>query len=605
MAQAAYAKQPVLQGMYEDAARQYNAGRLVEAEQRFRNILAIQPRHAESLNLLGFIAYRGGRYGAASEFFSDAIRFRKDDPAYHFNLGNTLVALGKVAEAVARFRHTLALRPDFAEAHNNLGILLNQQGMRDDAVAHYQRALAIKPNYPDALNNLGIALSVQGRFKDAATCYERAIALNPHYANAHCNLGNVLAEQGRTDEAATFYEQAIAINPGHAEAHNNLGNIRKEQGRFDEAMAQYSQVLTVNPDHAEAHFNRAEIMTFRPGDADLAALETLAARNDLPEHKALHVAFALGKALEDTGDHARAFEYISKGNTLKRRQINYDEALATRIFEGVAEVFNGNLFDRFRGQGDPSAVPIFVVGMPRSGSSLIEQILASHPQIQGAGELPNLELVLDSAFKGGYPACVSEVDGATIRRLGEAYLASLPALAAGKVRLTDKLPSNFVHIGLLRLILPNARIIHTMRDPIDTCVSCYSKLFTTGLNFSYDLGELGRRYLHYDALMKHWKSVLPTDTILDVSYEEVVNDIEGQARRLIDYCGLPWDDRCVSFHQNSRTVKTASAVQVRKPLFRSSMQRWRKHEASLGPLLNELSLITPAATPLRKRAVHG
>jgi hypothetical protein len=265
-------------------------------------------------------------------------------------------------------------------------------------------------------------------------------------------------------------------------------------------------------------------------------------------------------------------------------------------------VFNGSLLERFQGQGDPSLMPIFVVGMPRSGSTLIEQILAGHSQIHGAGELMDLEKAISTVLKARnppvqYPECVPGLDGAALRRIGQAYLARLPVPAPGKVRIVDKLPGNFLNIGLIRLILPNARIIHTTRNPVDTCMSCYSKLFASGQTFSYDLGELGRYYRSYRELMTHWRSVLPPGSILDVAYEDVVDNLEGEARRLIDYCGLPWDDRCLSFHRTSRVVKTASAVQVRKPLFRSSLQRWRRHEAGLAPLLHELRDFMPRALP--------
>ncbi len=317
-------------------------------------------------------------------------------------------------------------------------------------------------------------------------------------------------------------------------------------------MAHYDRAIAAAPDNAEAHYHRAEIKTFAAGDADLRALEALARRDDLRADRTPFIHFALAKALEDIGDFTRALEHLRKGNGAKRRQIHYDEPAAVRNFQRIRA-------EHFEATSDPSVVPIFVLGMPRSGSSLIEQILASHPQIQGGGELHG---------RWG-------VDGQT-------WLAGLPALAAGKVRIVDKLPENFLRVGLIRRMLPNAKIIHTVRDPMDTCVSCYSKLFTTGQYFSYDMAELGRYYRLYGELMSHWKSVLPAESMLDVVYEDVVDDLEGQARRMIDYCGLPWDDRCLSFHKTVRPVKTASAVQVRKPLFRSSLQRWRKFEAGLG-----------------------
>ena len=651
----------VVQEMFEDAVRHHQAGRLVEAGQLFRMILMVERRHADSLYLLGLIAYEGGHHAIAVELIGQAIRIRKDNPFYYYNLGNALKAQGKIDDAVAGYKRALVLKPDYAEAHNNLGIILNEQGKRDDAVAHYERALALmpdlvythnnlantlveqgriddavahyeralvlKPDYADAHNNLGIALVAQGRIDDAVAHYDRALILNSNNADAHNNLGAVLkdrgriddamahydrsitinpdhadawnnrgivlAEMGKVDDATAHYERAIAINPDHAEAQCNLGNALKEQGKFDDAMAHYERAITIKPDYAEAHLSRTEIKTFRRGDADLALLEALADRDDLPANKAMFIHFALSKALEDSGDYDRAFEHMRKGNVLKRRQIDYDEIGVLKLFQRISAVFDGSLFDRFQGEGDPSPVPVFVLGMPRSGSTLVEQILASHPQIHAAGELTALEMAASTIFKAGdqpvqYPECVPALDGATLRRLGQSYLGRLPALADGKVRIIDKLPGNFFSIGLIRLILPNAKIIHTMRDPVDTCVSCYSKLFATGLDFSYDLAELGRFYRCYSELMTHWRSVLPPGTILDVSYEEVVDDLEGQARRLIDYCGLPWDGRCIGFHRTSRPVKTASAVQVRKPLFRSSLQRWRKYEADIAPLLHEL-----------------
>jgi tetratricopeptide (TPR) repeat protein len=452
---------------------------------------------------------------------------------------------------------------------------------------------------PDAVGNVRSILDSAmrhrqaGRLREAVTLYERVLFLRPDHADAHTNLGQTLIDQGKHNEAMSHCERALAVNPDSPEAHNNLGFILKDRGEFDGAMGHFAKAIAIKPDFATAHFNRAELKIFHHGDTDLAALEALVRRDGLSAEEGPLVHFALAKALDDIGDYGRAFEHLRKGNDLKRGQIDYDEKSEFRLFERISTVYDGALFDRFRGTGDPSPVPIFVLGMPRSGSTLIEQILASHPQIHGAGELRDLDTALSSVLSAvnptvSYPECIPALAGDTFRRIGEAYLARLAILADRKARIVDKLPGNFLDIGLIRLILPNARIIHTVRDPIDTCVSCYSKLFAAGQYFSYDLGELGRYYRCYSALMAHWRSVLPPASILDVSYEDVVDDLEGQARRLIDYCGLPWDDRCLSFHKTIRPVKTASTVQVRQPLFRSSLQRWRRYQPSLGPLLQEL-----------------
>ena len=680
--------------MVANALQHHQEGRLTDAERIYRQILAADARHADSLHLLGMIEFQRGHHDAAARMIRQAIAVEEQQPVYHSNLGIVLQAQGKLDESAACYQRALTLNPDLVEVHVNLGNIFQAQAKMEQAVACYQRALALKPecaeafsnlgnarqaqgklneavecqqralalkpDYFEAHNNLGIALMAQGRIADAITHYHRALELNPGHANSHTNLGVALAEEGRMAEAITHYQRALQLNPRHGNAHNNLGIALVAQGRVaeaiphyrralelnpgdanahnnlgvaliaegntGEAMAHYRRALAINPDHAEAlnnlgnafkaegsfrdalthygraiavrphypepHFNRSEIKHFHRGDADLAALEALVESSKLSAGKKTYIHFALAKALDDTGDYIRAFEHLRTGNALKRGQIHYDEAALLTFFERTAAVFDGKLFDHFRGSGDPSSTPVFVLGMPRSGSTLIEQILASHPQIHGAGELEHLENAAGGLRTGDpplpYPECVPALNGATLRRLGEDYLSRLPAVGKGVVRIVDKSPGNFLRIGLIRLILPNARIIHTRRHPLDTCLSCYSRLFTSGLSFTYDLAELGRYYRCYTELMTHWRSVLPPEAILDVSYEDVVDDLEAQARRLIDYCGLPWDDRCIAFHRTPRTVKTASAVQVRQPLFRGALQRWRKYEAGLAPLLRNL-----------------
>jgi len=497
---------------------------------------------------------------------------------------------GRLTEAERIYRQILTLDARHSDSLHLLGLIACQSGRYDVAVELIGQAIRLRKHNPFYYCNMGSALRAQGKIDEAVAHFKRALVLKPDYADAHNNLGNALAEHGNPDDAALHYGRALAINPDHAEAHNNLGNVCKEQGEFENALAHYGRAIAIRPDYAEAHYNRAELKTFHRGDADLAALEALVRRDDLPANKVPHIHFALAKALEDSGDYVRAFEHLRQGNALKRRQIDYDEKSAVELFQRVRNVFDSSLFDRFQGEGDPSSTPIFVLGMPRSGSTLIEQILASHAQIHGAGELNDLDAAVNSVLGQGapYPECIPSLDGAALRKIGQAYLCRLPSSAGGKVRIVDKLPGNLLKIGLIRMILPNARIIHTMRDPIDTCVSCYSKLFTSGQHFSYDLAELGRYYRGYKELMTHWRTVLPPDAMLDVSYEDVVDDLEGQARRMIDYCGLPWDDRCLSFDKTSRRVQTASAAQVRNPLFRGSLQRWRRYEGGIAPLLQEL-----------------
>jgi tetratricopeptide (TPR) repeat protein len=534
-----------------------------------------------------------GRIDLAVQHYERALILKPDYAEAHNNLGVALAKLGRFKDAIAHYERAITLERDYADAYINLGVARMAQGMVGDAVACFETALGLNPDHAGAHYSLGLALGAQGKTCEAAAHYERAVILKPDWADAHNNLGNLRGAQGNPDGAAAHYLQALAIDPDHAEAHNNLGNNLLEEGKFDDALAHYDCSIAVNPANTEAHYHRAQIKTFRRDDADLAVLKALAEGSDLPPNRAAFAHFALAKAFEDMEDHARAFAHLRKGNDLKRSQIHYDEAAVLRGFQRTSAAFDRRLLERLYGAGDPSPAPIFVLGMPRSGSTLIEQILASHPGIYGAGELTALPAAINAAVSAPgwpvpYPECVPALGGAALRRMGRDYLARLPAVPNSQIRIVDKCPGNFLNIGLIRLILPNARIIHTTRDPIDTCLSCYSSLFKSGVLFGYDLAESGRYYRAYREVMIHWRSVLPADAILDVSYEDVVNDLGGQARRLVDYCGLPWDERCLSFNKTDRPVRTASAVQVRQPLFRSSLQRWRKYEADLGPLLHEL-----------------
>jgi tetratricopeptide (TPR) repeat protein len=566
--------------------------KLDEAVASYERALALKPECAEGSYNLGNVRQAQGRLDEAVACQERAIALKPDYVDAHNNAGLVLVSLGRMAEAVVHYEQALDLSPGHGNAHNNLGIALVALGRTSDAIVHYERALELNPADAKAHSNLGIALAAQGRGGEAIAHYEEALALNPEFADAHNNLGIKLQDQDRTEGAMAHYERALAIDPNHAEALNNVGNVFKERGRFEEAMAHYERAIAVQPSYAEAHYNRSEIKRFRRADDDMAALEALADRADLPSNKALYAHFALAKAFDDTGDYARAFEHMRQGNALKRAQLDYDEPAVLALFQRISATFDRSLLERLREAGDPSSIPIFVLGMPRSGSTLIEQILASHPQIHGAGELMHLERTVGALTAGDppvpYPECVPAMDATALRQLGRDYLDHLPAVSSDKLRIVDKLPGNFLSIGLIRLILPHARIIHSMRDPMDTCVSCYSRLFTSGLHYTYDLAELGRYCRSYLKLMDHWRSVLPAGAMLDVSYEDVVDDLEGQARRLIDYCRLPWDDRCIAFHKTERPVKTASAVQVRQPLSRGSLQRWRKYEAGLAPLQEAL-----------------
>jgi tetratricopeptide (TPR) repeat protein len=569
-------------------------GRLDEAAAALRRAIALRPRWPEVLSKLGITLYEMGRLEEAEPVLHQAIALKPGFAEAQAYLAMTLKKLRRPDEAEIAFRDAIALKPESAELHVNLGVVLTTLGRTQEAVPLYRRAIALEPGLAQAYNNLGTALRTLGAPDEAEAALRRAIALRPDFAKAYNNLGNVLLDLERPDEAVAAYREAIALRPGYSEAYNNLGLALKELGHLPQARRATEQAIRLAPRQAAYFRNLGDLRRFVAGEAHLTAMEELAQdAASLPVQDQINLHFALAKAYEDLGQCENSFRQLLAGNALKRRQIAYDEATVLDGLERVAAAFTPELIRARQGAGERSAVPVFIVGMLRSGTTLLEQILASHPQVLGAGEL---KLLGNAATRirprdGGaaeFPDVVCEMSAEQINAFGADYVAELRRRAPDAARIINKMPSNYILAGLIHLALPNAAIIHAVRDGADTCVSCFSKLFTEEQNHTYDLAELGRYYRGYEALMAHWRRVLPPGRILDVRYEDVVADLEGAARRMVAHCGLPWDPRCLAFHQTERPVRTASAIQVRQPLYAGAVGRWRQYEPLLGPLLAEL-----------------
>ena len=474
-------------------------------------------------------------------------------------------------------------------------------GQFAEAIRCYELILSINPALPDIQNNLGHALAALGRPAAAAAAFSRAIELKPDYPEALCNWGLALAELECFDEAESKYRKAIAIDPRFAGAYNNLGLLLKATGRLTEAQRAFEQAIALSPGDFSLYENLAAVRPFDRDDPYLAVLEAAADKADaLSAAQQTHLHFALAKAHDSFGRPEYAFAHLQKANWLKRQQIGYDEAAALGQMKRLREITTRDFMRARQDCGERSAIPVFIVGMTRSGTTLIEQILASHPQVFGAGETPVLDQAAGSIQKllpcaPGFPEMMLRMSPADFHALGSLYLDRMMERAPTALRITDKMTINFLFVGLIHLALPDATIIHAVRDPADTCLSCFSTHFTNGNEHTYDLAELGRYYRHYRELMAHWRDVLPPGRILDVRYEELVADLESVARRIIAHCGLDWDARCLDFHRTQRPISTASATQVRKPIYRNSVERWRKYEPFLGPLLSELAPITAPA----------
>ena len=561
----------------------------------------------------------GVRYQVRGALTDSRVAFERAaaiDPSLasvHNNLGNTLVRLGETERAVASFRRALALEPDLMPAHANVASALHVLGRNAEAIVHARRAVELAP---DAIGPRVTAAFVEGalagydaaveqldallervpdepavlaaraycllrveRFAEALATAQLGLARRPDFASLAESLGCALRGLNRFDEAFAAFDRALELGADRAAILVLKAGGLLEIGRMAEAERTLEAALAVAPDSAPAWSALVELRAFAPGDPALAAMEDYLATS--PNLRAIeprtHMHFALGKAYRKSGDAPNAFRHFAAGNALKRSSIAYDVADDERTARATIERFSPATMRRLAGGGDASRAPIFVIGMPRSGTSLVEQILASHPDVYGAGELTLFDRALAEAGSGDLTA------------LGARYLALVDEIAPAGKRVVDKLPSNFRHVALLHLALPRARIVHCVRDALDTCFSCYTTLFTGRQDFSWDLVETGRFYRAYAALMEHWRAVMPSGIMLDVSYEDIVAGLEPAARRILAFCDLPWDPRVLRFYETERPIRTASFKQARQPIYATSVRAADAFRDELGPLVAALA----------------
>jgi tetratricopeptide (TPR) repeat protein len=598
-------------------------GLLAEGEQAGRRAVALAANSAPAWNNLGIVLQEMLKLDESRLCLERALALEPNNPETLNNLANTFKRLGLAAEAEKRWNAALALKPDYAEAYSNLSNLLNDEGAYDRAENMARRAIELNPRLTDAYVNLAAAHTVRHRHADALRVLDALVSFAPAHARALAARALTLKELDRLDEALEIAKRAALAVPESPEAHNAIGQVYQARGEFELALAAYDRAAALpGPAQMDAIANRGALFTefgrkeeaikalkeaarvfpsapgilfsqtdlrrFEPGDPLIGQMQALLSREgiSLADRATLH--FGLGKAFLDIGDSEQAFRHYDEGNRLKRSTFAYDADANERWMASIAQVFSANLLAAKAGMGARSELPIFVVGMPRSGTTLLEQILASHPSIHAAGELKRLSTLVDGIE--GFPVSVSNLTASQLKALGDAYLAFVKPMAAGKRHIVDKMPSNFLHVGLIRLILPDARIIHCRRDRVDTCLSCYTKLFAGEQPFAYDQTELGRFHRAYRTLMAHWCATLPPSHFLEMDYEGVLDDLEREARRMLDFLGLPWNERVLRFHETERPVRTASVNQVRQPIYRTSAGRWRKHAAHLQPLLAALGV---------------
>jgi tetratricopeptide (TPR) repeat protein len=610
-------------------------GKTFEAGVALNRALELDPNSPQALNNLGILHFDKRDFEEAVKFYQQALEKNGSYPEAHNNLGNALRSLGRADEALEHYQRALLVRENYPEAYNNLASILGDRDQVAEAEHAYRKAISIRPNYVEAYGNLAKLLVQHDREDEALRTLGEALKINPkdpkilvqvartqlakgnvaqaeqaahlalkedpQSAEGQVVLGQILLDTDQFPQALKAFERALELKPDLAEANNMYGVCLKTVGRLDDARKAFEKALEFNPRAYGTYASLAELEKFTPNHPHLKTMETIIGEAEDPRserYMGLH--FALGKAYDDLGEYKKAINHFNTGATLKRAKLNYNETEAAQFFDSIKSVFTKEIFENRPFKGSPTSAPEFIIGMPRSGSTLVEQVLSSHPDVFGAGEIKEFSRQL-GALRGRFPALpkfptiATKMNHAQYQIVADGYLSTTTRISGNAARVTDKLLSNYYFAGMLHLMFPNARFIHTKRHPVDTCLSAYTKLFKDDMPHSYDFGELGRYYRRYEDLMNHWDEVLPPGTIKTVIYEDVVGDLEKMAREIVAFVGLPWNDACLSFHESTRPVKTASVVQIRKQVYSSSVERWRRYGDDLKPLFEALGLEMPSA----------
>jgi tetratricopeptide (TPR) repeat protein len=625
-----------LQPNYPEAANNLGMALLAQkdmsgAAEQFRVALRLRPDDALLHDNLASALRAVGDRGAAIAECNEALRLTPHLAEAHSNLGQMLLERYQRPQALFHCREAVRLRPNLAEGHNNLGNVLRELGQIAEAKACYAQALRIAPRLALTYSNLGQALQEEGALIEALACYRQGLAHDPHSARIHAHLASALQEQEEYDSALEHFRHALELAPDYPEAHNGLGSLLHERGRYPEAVAACREVIRLRPDFAAGHVNLGHILEelgsfdealacFReaighdpenvnayalmatmlrgklPAE-DQEAARRLLARPNQPPGRRIPLHFGLAQVLDAQGDYAAAAEHLREANGLsiqlwRRQGLAYDSEAHTRFVDKLRAAFTPEFFTRLRDCGDASERPIFIVGLPRSGTTLTEQILASHSRVYGAGELDHARNLFDSLprlleMAGPSFECLERLDRAMVQRLSGWFLDRLNEQDARSDRVADKMPDNYLYLGLLATLFPRARFIHCRRDLRDVAVSCWMQHFRN-IRWASELDDIARRFLDYRRLMSHWRSSLPVP-LLEVDYEETVSDLEGTARRLVAWCGLEWESACLAFHEKERPIRTASLTQVRQPIYKGSVARWKNYEPGLTPLFERLN----------------
>jgi len=601
-------------------------GKLPEAKSLLSRICNGEKRNIEAWFLLGSVCGQLGLYNEAIAACRRVIELKPDHIGAIINSGNTMMSLARYDEAAAYYHNALQLQPDDPDTCNTLGSALYLTGKTEQAAEYFRRAIGYRDNFAHAYYNLANTLHTMGRANEAIYNFRQAINHDPRFPKAHIDLGHLLRSHGEYQQAEKHFRQALAIKPNDSQARSGLAMLARQQGKLDEALDIYKKMLLIQPDDADALAGEADILE-RRGNLEeawarvrtaiskgventaladvysriciqhnqcedaLALCNRLLARKSTPgsERQTLH--YALGRLLDRLGAFDEAFKHYKQANELS--PFRFDPAGHAAQIDELIATFNPASMAQLPRSRNHSQQPVFIVGMPRSGTSLVEQILSSHPQVFGAGELNEINLLARSVADvtggdTGYPACIHSISQTSVDKLAQQHLDCLDTFSPDALRITDKLPHNFMHLGLISILFPEAHIIHCVRNPLDTCLSIYFQNFNWMHQYSNDLAHLGNYYNQYQRLMEHWTTTLDIP-LLEVQYEHLVKDQKKTSQSIVKFCGLEWDECCLQFHKSERKIATASYDQVRRPIYTGSIARWKNYEQHIAPLIAALA----------------
>jgi tetratricopeptide (TPR) repeat protein len=584
---------------YEFAVTLGRAGQGDAAIAALRHAVKLNPDMPNAWRVLGDHLSAVGDAVGADAAYARHVKAASKDP--HLLAAAGALLENRIPEAEARLREHLQRAPTDVAALRMLAEVGGRLGRYADAELLLARCLELAPSFDAARHNYATVLNRQGKPEAALTQVRQLLVREPHNPGYRTLMAAILANLGNYEEAKGIYHQLLQEYPQQASLWMSYGHTLKTTGHLPDSIQAYRQAITLRPTLGEGYWSLANLKTFRFADADPAAMRTALARDDLSEEDRLHFEFSLGKALEDTGRYEDSFEHYARGNALHRKSHPYSAAANSRFVRGAIALFTREFFAERAGSGCPAKDPIFIVGLPRAGSTLLEQVLASHSLVEGTMELPDLPQIARELARGdrsveepGFHETVASLSGAQLRALGERYMESTRSMRKTDAPFfIDKMPNNWLYVGLIQAILPNATIIDARRHPLGCCLSCYKQHFARGQNFTYGLEDLGQYYRDYVRLMAHFDAILP-GRVHRVIYEQMIADTEAQIRKLLAGCGLEFEEGCLRFYENERAVRTASSEQVRQPIFREALDHWRHYEPWLGPLKEALGPVLAA-----------